>query len=208
MEQKLIKLNHLIVGFCWLSFLCSVITTLLSIGNIWTRLGLFLIPPFRYLIFEIYPKAKEETFKVEVDRLMPFSTLSSFISRPANSRQQKFLSYIGGAFWFIALMVFNGYRLLWLDTTRFHEGEKTVSEIKDRYDEIGQHYHLYDFQIEHLRSLGESQSVEEREKFKQQLEELRNQELATQISPLGLSITQKKISRYQRNDGTFERKNY
>lgn len=208
MEQKLIKLNHLIVVFCWLSFLLAVVTTLFSIGNIWEHIGLFLITPFRYLIFEIYPKEKEESFRKDVDRLMPFSTLASFISRPHESRQQQFLNYLGGAFWFLATLIFNGYHLLFLDTIRFHKGESVTVSIRDEYDELGERFHLYSFQIQHLRQLGESENQEDQEKYQNEIQELNDLELAKTLSPLGLAISQEKVSRYQTKEGTFKKKDY
>lgn len=195
MEQKLIKINHITIGFCWFSLLIAILTTLLSVGNIWMHIGLFLIVPFRYLVFKIYPQEKEISFQKEIDRLMPFSTLSSFISRPSNSKQQKFLNYLGGIFWFIVTLMFNGYYLLWLDTIKFHEGEASKTKEDDVFDKIGAHYHLYKFQVDKLRALSLSEDKDDKRMLKEQLKKLTQAEIEKTLHPLGIPITTNKMKR-------------
>lgn len=184
-DLKKVDLNKLMLRITWGIIIGSLLWIILSDRIHWLAIIGLLFPGYRYLIIPIFSKPKEEYLDQLIDKIVPFSTLQGFLIQTSPIPGGTLAKRLGGIIWFLILIVYNGYRSLYYDST-FREESVLEKKIPDDSiaSQLRKRYHLADFQEKQLYELEKSKEESDHQLLKQLIEQYEQQELSVQLNPL------------------------
>lgn len=200
-RKKLVFFNRLLLLVCWLVLLGGLL-----IACIFNRLWMFLValglPPLRYWLCPVFPKAKEDMLDDRVNRIVPFSTAVIFLTRPSKIRAMRWIYRLTGIFLLIVLMIYNGYLMLGLDTLYLNYG--TNDQVKylgldDDIEAFGKKYSLLSSQLEMLQKLRDSNTKYSNQQFQEDVNYIINLNQAVALNVLGINL---KLNVLDQNNAT------
>lgn len=178
------NMNKIMLRITWIIVIGSLLWLIIS-----NRISLIAIvglsfPAYRYLILPIFSHEKEEYLHQMVDTLAPFATLQTFLLRKSPYPGGTIAIKIGGVFWFIILLLYNGYRSLYLDTT-YRKGNLGPNIPKDSIAmQLTEKYHLADFQTKEIYELEKSDEPDDKKSLQKIINDLEQNQLMIQLNPL------------------------
>lgn len=181
-----VKCDKLVVWLQWAIIISNLLFTCIVNRIRWSNLLIYTLVGWRYLLFPIYPQAKQDVIHQQVDNLRPLNVLMSYFLRQSDVPFGNITLRIVGFAIFLVLMVWNGYVSLWLETTNYSVGTKKTP-TQDEFDALGHQYHLLPLQVKQLRQLAQSGLPQDQQKLQAMLKDMQNFQLAKQLHPLGIS---------------------